>query len=193
LTTGDKSALPEWAKQGGGIASDGTYFTVVKSGPHLKFDNCWNELRHQVDEALRNYRIRQFADYRFPMGRLPEHVRNKLMTDHFLERGDSSVGETMTLYTRVAFTSEATNAVRNWQTDQLAQNRTMCATIFGGLIVGLVAVAYGYFRIDTATLGYYTWRLRFVALFFVVGIAISGIALGAVFFEEESRLGGINF
>jgi hypothetical protein len=195
LQTGDKDSLPEWAKQGGGIAPDGTYFTVVRCGPFLRFDDCWNDLRLKVDEAAISYRIHNSVGggYRPTSRPLSEPLRKQLMAEKFLEIGDSSVGNTMTLYVRVAFTQEATAAMRAWQADLLAQNRTMFTTIVGGLLVGLIAVAYGYFRVDTATLGYYTWRLRFVALFFVIGITISGIAAGAVFFEEESRLGGINF
>lgn len=195
LQTGDKDSLPEWAKQGGGIAPDGSYFTVVRCGPFLRFDDCWNDLRRKVDDAAISYRIHNSVGggYRPTSRPLSEPLRKQLMAEKFLEIGDSSVGNTMTLYVRVAFTQEATAAMRAWQADVLAQNRTMFTTIIGGLLVALLAVAYGYFRIDTATLGYYTWRLRFVALFFVVGIAISGIAAGAVFFQEESRLGGIDF
>jgi hypothetical protein len=195
MTTGDKDSLPEWAKQGGGIAPDGTYFTVVKCGPNLNFDTCWNELRRKVEEAARDYRSRSMwgDKYHPPYPTMPEQIRNQLMAEHFLERGDSSVGETMTLYTRVVFTPQAMGAVRAWQKDLLAENRMLFATIVGGLVVGMVAVAYGYFRIDTATLGYYSWRLRFVALFFVIGIVIAGIAAGAVYFEQEWRLGGFRF
>jgi hypothetical protein len=195
MSTGDKDSLPEWAKQGGGIGPDGIYFTVVKCGPNLNFDSCWNELRREVDEAARDYRARSMwgDDYHPPNRPMPEHIRDQLMAEHFLEKGDSSVGETMSLYTRVVFSPQAMSAVRAWQKDLLAEHRTLFATIFGGLIVGLVGVTYGYFRIDTATLGYYTWRLRFIALFFVVGIVISGVAAGTVYFEEEWRLGGFNF
>lgn len=195
VVSGDRSALPEWAKQGGGIGADGAYFTVVKCGPHLNFDACWNDALNRVDQAVRDHRVRHALGdgYRPPSRPLPKVLREQLMAEHFLERGDSSVGETMTLYTRVAFTREATASLRAWQADMLANNRTIFATVLGALVVGLVAIAYGYFRIDTATLGYYTWRLRFVALFLLIGITISGIAAGAMFFDEEWRLGGINF
>lgn len=195
VVSGDRNSLPEWAKQGGGIGPDGNYFTVVRCGPHLNFDNCWNDVLNRVDQVVRDYSVRHALGdgYRAPHRPLPKPLREQLMTDHFLERGDSSVGETMTLHTRVAFTREATAAIRAWQADMLANHRAIFATVFGSLVFGLVAIAYGYFRIDTATLGYYTWRLRFVALFLLIGIAISGIAAGAVFFEEEWRLGGIDF
>jgi hypothetical protein len=195
IVSGDRGAMPEWAKQGGGIAPDGTYYMVVSSGPHLNFNSCWNELRSNVDSSVFSFRTWQLMgeNFRPPNRTLPEHIRNQLMTDHFLEQGDSSVGETMTLYTRVAFTPEATAAVRAWQADLLANHRTLHAAILGGLIVGLIGVCYGYFRIDTATLGYYTWRLRFVAMFLGVGLTIAGIVAGVEFFDQEYRLGGINF
>lgn len=195
LITGDKDSLPEWAKQSGGIMPDGTYFTVVKVGPNLKFNDCWTGIRPYIDAAVYDYHTFNILGkgHRLPTLRLDDDIRKKFMADNFLERGESSVGEVYTLYTRVAFTPNALAALRSWQTDLLASNRMLFTTIIGALLVGLVGVAYAYFRIDTATLGYYTWRLRFVALFLIAGLTISGIAAGAVFFDEESRLGGINF
>jgi hypothetical protein len=197
ITTGDKSALPDWAKQGGGLKADGTYFVVTESGPHRSFHDCWQKLRSSVEQEVRNYGSRTGSGFRnrWPSVRLPEHLYEQLVAEHYLEkRDDFSFGEPMlTLYSRIEFTDNAVAAIGAWQTGLLAQNRTIFAGVIGGLIVALVGVVYGYFRIDTATLGYYTWRLRVAAGVLTIAVVIVGIVSGALFFEQEWRLGGIAF
>ncbi|MEX2188813.1 MAG: hypothetical protein WD875_18535 [Pirellulales bacterium] len=195
LTTGDKNSLPEWAKAGGGITADGTYFAVVKSGPYRQFNDCWHNLRPAVDQEARNYGSRHGSGYRnrWPNLRLPDDLHNQIIAEHYLERGDFSVGEMMTLYTRLEFSDHTLAAVDAWQAELLAKNRTIFAGIFGGLIVALLGILYAYFRIDTETLGYYTWKLRVAAGVLMLVVVVAGFISVAIFFDEEWQLGGIVF
>jgi uncharacterized integral membrane protein len=197
ITTGDKSALPEWARQGGGLKADGTYFVVANSGPHRSFHDCWQNQRAAVEQQFRTYGVQSGGGYRnrWPSLRLPDHLYDQVIAEHFLERRDDfSFGEPMlTLYSRIEFTNEAVAAIDLWQAGLLAQNRTIFAGVIGGLIVALIGVVYAYFRIDTATLGYYTWRLRVAAGVLAIAVVIAGIVSGALFFDQEWRLGGIAF
>ena len=197
ITSGSAKSLPDWAKEGGGLKSDGTYFVVVESGPHRSFHDCWELLTPLVEDKVREYGVRTGGGFRnrWPSMRLPEHLYDQLIAEHFIEKRDTfSFGEPMlTLYSRVEFSTEAVAAIDAWQADLLARNRTIFAGVLGALVVALVGVLYGYFRIDTATLGYYTWRLRVAAGVLMAVVVVAGFISGAIFFDEEWRLGGIAF
>lgn len=195
ITSGGAKSLPDWAKEGGGLKSDGAYFVVINSGPYRSFGDCWQRMRPLVEQEVREYSARHGRDYRtrWPTRQLPDHLYDRLVQAYYLERGDFSVGEMMTLYARVEFSTEAVAAIDAWQADLLARNRTIFAGVLGALVVALVGVLYGYFRIDTATLGYYTWRLRVAAGVLLAVVVVAGFISGAIFFDEEWRLGGITF
>jgi hypothetical protein len=195
LVVGTRKQLPEWAKTGGGVGKDGNYCTVIVSGPYQSFDFCWQDLSQKLDDSIRNYLQIQPVDSR---GRVPrvgmsDELRKMAVTQHFLETADFSVGQMQTLYTRLEFTPQFRETAAAWHRDLLADSRMMFTGIGAAILVALLAIVYGYFRIDTATRGFYTWRLRGIAGVLMVALTILAVATGAMFMDQESRLGGYMF
>lgn len=191
---GDTASRPDWVKQRSGILTDGTVYSVVSVGPYAYFDECLARSTFQLDEAISNH-LGSIRDrgLRLPTFGLPQQLRDEAIAEYYLEQRDHSFGEMVTLHTRLDFTPTFYEKIRAWQAEELADTRLIFTALSAAIVVGFVAIAYGYFRLDTATRGYYTWRLRAATGLLVAGLAIAAIATVALYFEQESRLGGINF
>ena len=55
--------------------------------------------------------------------------------------------------------------------------RVLAAALGFGLILAFLGVVFGYFRLDTATRGYYTGRLQFVSVVAILAVVVAGFLL----------------
>ena len=72
------------------------------------------------------------------------------------------------------------NFVRQEIEQKVTRKRLTGLGAVAGLLVSMIAALFGYLKLDTATKGYYTWRLRFLAL-----VAMSLLGSGAVYVLRE--------
>jgi hypothetical protein len=170
---------PAWVDSKGDFALDGTYYAVVHTNPML---NVRDAVR-QVEPLMRK-EAQEFVDLVMPRTRytrlhhlLPWHtIVRQAEQDRYVETLHSRFAgaDTVVVHVRMAFTPQLQNEVQSMMRQMLRYQRTGLLVLVGGFVLLVIGVIFAYLRIDTATKGYYTWRLRALALMLVL-LAFSGL------------------
>jgi hypothetical protein len=183
---------PEWV-EADPVEEGDSRIVVVSSGPQGHLGECQSaldaELEQAVDAYIDEYLGQVYGDklqastlVSFPA----EYIRDNLVPDGQLydEKIQFSFGPMYQSHAQVAFTpafravldSERVNLDKQWKQIVVAGRLTGAAIIFGS-ILALLAVVSGYFRLDTATRGFYTARLQFLATVAILAVIVAGVLL----------------
>ncbi len=169
---------PAWINQPPQMLGD-TYQTTIVVGPYATPQECEDELPGELHKAANRY----VATY---VGRpagaqlvaLPyEFLRNEVVKDKWEEIGPSSVGPMTRLYVLLQFDRKAREQILEEYRRGVVAGRLWIAG--GGLaaVLWLLAVTYGYLRIDLKTSGKRRRRLRFAAILAILGpVAVALLA-----------------
>ncbi|MDA7979837.1 MAG: hypothetical protein MPJ50_13800 [Pirellulales bacterium] len=182
-----------WIKTASTVKSrDGkAYYTTVATGAYHvdSYDKMRKEFRQKVLERFRDYvdkeLLEEGASARLDLNYafIASHV------SEFSEAGESDIdrGDQMRIqYGRIAFTPDVAAKIKGMYKEAVVIHRIGFFGAIGVICLALVGTVYGYFRLDTATKGYYSGRLKLAAL--VVGLLI--LAAGSGILEEFGRNGG---
>jgi hypothetical protein len=103
-----------------------------------------------------------------------DYIRRQIVPEQgeYLETVERSFGPMKKLYTQLEFTPSVDRELRERWEARERDKRLMAVGGLGGLVVGIVGLAYGLLKIDTWTKGYYTKRL-----FLGFGAAIIGFVV----------------
>jgi hypothetical protein len=183
---------PEWV-EADPVEEGDSRIVVVSSGPQGHLGECQSaldtELERAVDAYIDEYLGQVYGDklqastlVSFPA----EYIRDNLVPDGQLydEKIQFSFGPMYQSHAQVAFTPafravldcERVNLDKQWKQIVVAGRLTGAAIIFGS-ILALLAVVSGYFRLDTATRGFYTARLQFLATVAILAVIVAGVLL----------------
>ena len=174
---------PDWLNNPP-VASDGFEVVVVESDPKVTHEDALASLDAKIREKLERYidnylgvpRAHKYLP--FDLG----HYKSRLI----LEEGDRydkvakySVGTMHESYAKLTIDSQFRQDIHHrWH--EVVTSMRLFRT--GGIVAGVLAlmlVVFSYLRLDTATRGYYSGRLRMLG-----GLAILGlIGLAAYFFR----------
>lgn len=159
---------------------NGRWSRVLVAGDFVTEDECQAETNKKLHEATNEF-IRQFAagsspqiDLQDPlasMGLGTSYLRDQIAKGQYFETVERSVGPMKKLYTRMEINPDVQRDLQDrWQTYE-RQFRFGLVGMWSGGILGIIGLAWGLLRIDTATKGYYTKRL-----FLGVPAAIIGVS-----------------
>jgi len=170
---------PSWVDAPAGLVN-GVYQTVVTVGPYKTADECEQNLDQKLQEAVEEYAARRLGPEAASRIRLPpEYVRRRLIKHQWAETFLSptpSIGSMVQLHVLLTFDREFTEQLDLAWKRVLVAERVRWAGIGLAGILALLAVAYGYLKVDLATRGMYRWRLRLAAAVMILGVVAGLLA-----------------
>jgi hypothetical protein len=192
-TTRETSLRPKWLEcddiRTGDV--DGIDKTAVSSGPLEKMGQCGPALDEALVQAVSDYIDeylgRVYGD-RFKASSVvhfdSDYIREHLVTATFDEPHDFDFGRMYQSHALVEFTpafrstldGQRDKVAHQWQQVVVGSRLVGVALVFG-VILAFLAVISGYFRLDTATRGFYTGRLQFLAAVAILAVIVAGALL----------------
>jgi hypothetical protein len=172
---------------------DGVDTTAVCSGPFEHLGECRPALDAALEQAVSDY----IDDYLGPVygenfkassvvSYEAQYIREHLVgaDNLFDEKRELSFGPMYQSHALIKFTPEFRQVLdeRRSEVDHQWQQFVVTGRLLGvalvfGLILAFLAVVSGYFRLDTATRGFYTARLQFLAAVAILAVIVAGALL----------------
>ncbi len=181
---------PDWVKSDDVLTGD-THLVVVTTGPHEKRSDCSRSLDEELTNAVNAYvdeylgkvygdtfEASTFVNYDL------EYIRSQLKEEEYEGVGTYSFGDMHEMYVLLEFDSDF-RADLDGRCDEIdehwrklaAAGRLTGTALAVGFILALLGVVFGYFRLDTATRGYYTGRLQFASAVVILTLIVVGVLL----------------
>jgi len=181
---------PDWVESEP-VLTDDTQLVAVSSGQYVHNQDCKRALDEKLEETVNayidrhlghvcgdNFKASTFLNYE------PGDIRGKLVKEIHQEEIETSVCRVHQMHALLAFTPEFRAELdgrcdeidEHWR--QLAAVGRLTGTALAvGFILALLGVVFGYFRLDTATRGYYTVRLRLASAVAILTLIVVGVLL----------------
>jgi hypothetical protein len=144
---------------------DGVSTFSVTAGPHATDELCQRDLTNVLQKAVEDY-IDNYLGLPGAGRRVDlrmDFVRDQLVQDYYYETQQHSFGPMRYLHALVRIDRDAHDRIRQAHQEALTQARLGYAGGAFGLLLVLVGTAFGYLKLDTATKGYYSGRLKLAA------------------------------
>lgn len=158
---------PTWADEKGLVKSGSDYYATIKVGPFHE-DVLDREVAFALPAAT--YELvdtivgQQGAGVRVD---LPLHfIRDELIDDQWVGEYESKRFDLLGMkeyYARLKFSEPARQEIRRRYNEAVVQQRLGYAGSMAGFLLLVLATLFGYLRLDTATRGYYSGRLKLAA------------------------------
>jgi hypothetical protein len=168
---------PEWVDRAPGMR-DQAYQVAVKSGLWTTQAECQRAIEGAIRKSLDEYLTNYFGDER--AARLvdvdPAYLHQHLIKQPlYAETVDASVGTMQQLHALLEFDDELRAEMHRLWRQAFVSHRLRYAGAGFALVLGALAAVCGYLKLDLATGGLYTRRLRWGS-----ALAILLVAAGAV-------------
>lgn len=111
-----------------------------------------------------------------------DYIRRQIVPEQgeYLETVERSFGPMKKLYTQLEFTASVDRELQDrWQARE-REERLMAVGGLGGLVLGVVGLAYGLLKVDTWTKGYYTMRLFLAVPAAIISLLALATAIGVL-------------
>lgn len=186
---------PDWVESEDVLTGD-THFVVVTTGPHEKESDCRRSIDEELIKAVNayideylgkvygdNFKASTFVNYDI------KYIETKLTPeDTYAGKRTYSFGPMHEMYALLEFTPEFREELdgrcdeidEHWRQIAAVGRLTGTALAFG-FILALLGVVFGYFRLDTATRGYYTGRLQLASAVVILTLIVAGVLLARHF------------
>lgn len=172
---------PDWVDDSGKLVGD-DYFLTVKVGPHATRQLCDDAMTDELRQATDRY-IDQLIGSA-GAGRLVNlplsDVRRQVVQQEHQEIVEASFGPMVNLYALLKFDKKMQDRIVRDHEQALVQRRVGVTAGGMGLVVLVLGTLLGYLKLDTATRGYYSGRLKLAA----AAVILSAVALGAIVAHE---------
>ncbi|MCA9223675.1 MAG: hypothetical protein KDA71_25365 [Planctomycetales bacterium] len=168
---------PTWVTEPNVTRGD-THTVVVDSGPCYSRQECLAAL----DAALKKS-VDAYVDEYLNVNGAASHVNlslNQIRTElvdperHYAGTVEFSFGPMREEYRQLRFTREFREGLDDRWREVVARNRLLKTGLGAGGVLMMLAVVCGYFKVDTATRGYYSGRLQFGAAAAILTLVIAG-------------------
>ncbi len=165
---------PDWVDQPAGL--QGTiYRTTVKSGLFVTPAECQKALAPKIRDAVMHYADEVLGPDAARQVGLDDELIQRLCKGNYLETVTSAtVGPMQQAHALLEFDGEARGELNRRFQATVVADRLGRVAITTGIVLGLLAVACGYLKLDILTSGQMRGRLRFAAV-----VAILLVATGA--------------
>lgn len=185
---------PDWVESEDVLTGD-TQLVVVTTGPYERESDCRRSLDEEVDKAVNayvdrylgkvygdNFKASTFVNYD------RSYIENNLLKETYTGKRTFSFGPMYEMYALLKFEpafradldGRCGEIDEHWRQLKVAGRLTGTALAFG-FILALLGVVFGYFRLDTATRGYYTGRLKFASAVVILTLIVVGVLLARHF------------
>ncbi len=170
---------PDWVEQPPTISGDVHYWSV-KSDYHLREHDAWRALDDELVRSAREYVIEFLGSAQAPLFFQFDAAQLK---ERFVHRGqmyheivEASVGRMHQMHARLEFPQEYQEELQARWSQVVSAMRLFRTLGVAAGVLGLIAVLFAYFRLDTATRGYYTLRLKLLAGVAILAVVVLGVA-----------------
>lgn len=156
------------------------YFVTVTVGPHADRELCDRAMTEELRRATEQY-IDQLigAEGAGQLVRLPmSDVRRQIVQEEYQETVQASFGPMINLHALLKFDKEMQQRIVLAHEQALVRGRIGMAAGGSGLLMVILGTMFGYLKLDTATRGYYSGRLK-IAAAAVILTAVAGTAVMA--------------
>ena len=159
---GDAGKRPVWVGEEPRFVSEGRRVFVVSTDLYSTHARCRTALDAEIRQAANKY-----ADRILEHQGAGRHVVNRSLLDRIeketytevIKNEDPVIGEMRRMYARIVIDEWAVEYLKSrWRERML-----LGAAVAAGLLLGLVGAVFAYLKLDTATRGYYSGRLKFAA------------------------------
>ena len=174
---------------------DDVYRVPVSSGPQEKLAECRPALDQAMNKAVAAYIDEYFGSQKAGRLRPSEvifydlnYIRRHLVKpgNTFEEKLRMSFGPMYQTHALLEFGPAFRKELdgRRGDLERYLREAAMAYRLRGlalgfGAVLCLLTVVFGYFRLDTATRGYYTGRLQFLAAAAILGVIVAGAVLAS--------------
>jgi hypothetical protein len=150
---------------------------AVKAGPYFRMRQCLTDLDEElksatedfVAEHLESKRAAQLIRYSVA------EIKNRLVRETFEEQLVLSVGPMNQAHALLVFDKSFAQEVEHRWKQIKAMTRLLQVGGGSGVVLLLLTTLFGYFRLDTATKGYYTGRLQFMAAAAILALVAASV------------------
>jgi hypothetical protein len=171
--------------------ADGIDMTAVSCDPNEHEGQCEAELNKAMEQAVSDY-VDEYLGHlyggNFKASSVvnfdADYIRKHLVKESFDNKKDYWFGTMHQSHALIAFTPEfrqvldEKRAVADTHYRQfVVGGRLVSVALIAGLILAFLAVISGYYRLDTATRGFYTARLQFLAVVAILAVIVAGALL----------------
>jgi hypothetical protein len=168
---------PDWVNEDHKLVDD-AYFVTAKVGPHATRELCDEAMTEELRRVTERYIDQLIGSPQ--AGRLVElplaDVRRQVVQAEYQETIQASFGPMVNLYTLLKFDKKMQDRIVLEHEQALVQRRVGMASGGIGLLLVVLGTLFGYLKLDTATRGYYSGRLKLAA----AAVILSAVALGAL-------------
>lgn len=171
------------------------YQVSISSGPQEKMGECPSALDLQLSKAVAAYIDEYLGSGAAGKCRVSDIIKYDLgyIKKHLVKRGNvfeeklrMSFGPMYQMHALLEFGPEFRKELDGRRSDLERYAREVAVAVrlrglvlgFGGVLC-LLAVVFGYLRLDTATRGYYTGRLQFLAATAILIVVVAGALLAS--------------
>ncbi len=154
---------------------------TVTAGPHLRIQDCNDDLKEELKKAVDQF-IDEHVQFEGASGKLnysQQFIHTNLVSETYQEAVMSpSFGEMQQLHALIDIPEWFVNDVDARWHELVVTRRLASVGILSFGVLALVSVLFAYFRVDTATKGFYTGRLQFVTALAILALIAVGVLLG---------------
>lgn len=167
---------PDWV-EAQPQAENGAYYIAVNSGPYDSslssreaLDEVLTNATHEyIDEVLEQRNAWRFFDYS------PRYIRTHLVDQEYSEVIQVSFGPMHQRHALLRFDASFIEGLKMRWRDLVVGFRLAGIGLLFVAVTSVLAVAYGFLRLDSATRGYYSGRLQFGAGVTILAIIGAGV------------------
>jgi hypothetical protein len=183
LTTPDSSVVfsdkrPDWVEAKPVLDGD-VHSLAVKSDFHVREAECWRALDRELMMGTKAYIAEYLGSNHAPLFfsyTLDEIKARFLRSDSvYHEVVEVSFGPMHQVHALLEFPADFRRDLDQHWAQVVAAGRLVKTAGSALGILALVTIIFGYFRLDTATRGYYTRRLQFVAAAAILALIAAGV------------------
>jgi len=174
---------PDWVDQSP-YREGGVYYVPVTSGPFENNDACEEAMKLMIDDVVEQY-VAQIAgqigatELRKIVASIPS---SDIVADRYSDTRELAVGplndvEMNQHYALLKFDRQFNNHVLEQKSNIVVEARLAQTALLSIGFIALLATCFVYLRIDTASRGIYTRRLRFASAAVILIVLVTGMIL----------------
>lgn len=160
---------------------DGDVLQVaVLAGPYRTVRECEPELAREVTRVVDDF-VNQYLEAphasNFIKYSLDDLRRRKVVKDQFTEQLEISVGLMNQVHALLVFDNDFRNELDLRWSEVRSKSRLAQTGLGAGVVLLMLGTLFSYFRVDTATKGYYTRRLQFATAGAILALVTASVVL----------------
>jgi hypothetical protein len=153
---------------------------AVKAGPYRSVRDCEPDLEKEVALAVSDFVNQQVkARYAstFITYSLDDLRRRNVVREQFSEQLGTSLGLMNQVHAQLVFDNKFRDEIEHRWSEITAKSRLGQTGLGAGVVLLLLSTLFSYFKVDTATKGYYTGRLQFATAGAILALVAASVLL----------------